>query len=199
MRKVLLVDFDGVVSNGRFYESTLSESADHALFIQKHLFSPENEQLIREWMRGKRSYEEIHEMIRQDLDLPRDVLDRLLVQSVKEFTLNTALLQHIARLRKNDWSVYLYTDNMDIFDRVSVSHFGLDRHFDAIYSSSAYGYLKFENDRLLTILKTEQGITQEPIYLVDDKIHQVALDAGLHFFHYKDWSMQNTFEQWIAG
>lgn len=198
MRRVLLVDFDGVLSNGRFYESTVSDNNELTRRIQSYLFSPDKDELVKEWMRGKYSYEQIHQIASKNVQVSEDELNHLLVQSVKEFELNTALLDHISRLRKNEWSVYLYTDNMDIFDRVSVPYFGLEKHFDAIYSSSAYGYLKFEDASLLSILKNEQAITQETIYLLDDKVHQEAIKAGVCSFHYTDWSLQSNFEKWLG-
>lgn len=198
MRNVLLVDFDGVLSNGKFYESISRKNNGLTRHIQSYLFSPERDELVKEWMRGKYSYEQIHQIASKDIQVQEDELNQLLARSVKEFTLNMPLLDHIARLRKNEWSVYLYTDNMDIFDRVSVPYFDLEERFDAIYSSSDYGHLKFEDASLLSILKNEQAITQETIYLVDDKVHQEAIKAGVYSFHYTDWSLQSDFEKWLG-
>lgn len=195
MQKVLLVDFDGVMSNGKFYDN---QDMVLARNIQEYLFSPLRGELVKDWMRGKYTYEEINQSISDALGLNANKLNDLLEQSVKEFHLNQPLLRYVAKLRKEKWLVYLYTDNMDIFDRVTVPHFNLNECFDAIYSSSTYGSIKFEDLSLFTRLKSEQNIGNGRFYLVDDKIPTIVKELGIEPFHYKDWSLQGEFEYWLG-
>ena len=195
MQNVLLVDFDGVVSNGKFYDG---QDMTLARKVQQYLFSPQQSNFVRDWMRGIYSYEVVNQKVGDTMGLTADVLNDLLEQSVKEFQLNNPLLHFVAKLRQSEWLVYLYTDNMDIFDRVTVSYFDLGKYFDAIYSSSAYGTLKFEDSSLFTRLKSEQNINNGRFYLVDDKIPAIVEELGIKPFHYKDWSDQGEFEQWLG-
>lgn len=199
MRKVLLVDFDGVLSNGKFYDSKLLGENELSRNVQRYLFALGQDKLIQDWMKGIRTYQEVHEQVSPALSIPVRKLNMLLEQSVKEFVFNRPLLDYLKTLRQLSWKVFLYTDNMDVFDKLSVPYHGLNEHFDAIYSSSAYGYLKFEDPTLFSLLKQEQGITNQQVYLVDDKVHPLALQLGIKVFHYDDWSRQKEFEMWLGN
>lgn len=199
MKKTLLVDFDGVISNGKFYDSKVLGRNELSQTVQRYLFAPDQDALIQDWMRGVRTYQEVHEQVSAALDIPLHELDTFLEQSVKEFVFNHSLLDYIDTLRRTGWKVYLYTDNMDIFDKLTVPYHGLQEYFDAIYSSSAYGCLKFEDPTLFSLLKQEQGISHQQVYLVDDKVHSLALQLGIKAFQYDDWSRQKEFETWLGN
>jgi FMN phosphatase YigB (HAD superfamily) len=199
MKKILLVDFDGVISNGKFYDSKVLGKDELSQTVQRYLFAPDQDVLIQDWMRGAQTYQEVHEQVSDALSIPLRELNTLLEQSVKEFVFNHLLLDYVDALRRTDWKVYMYTDNMDIFDKFTVPYHGLQEYFDAIYSSSAYGYLKFEDPTLFSLLKQEQGILNQQVYLIDDKIHPLASQLGIKAFHYDDWNRQKEFETWLGN
>jgi len=58
--KLLLVDFDGVMSNGRFYNTDKPSQQDLADTVAAHIFTENNKELLNEWMRGERSCGDIH-------------------------------------------------------------------------------------------------------------------------------------------
>lgn len=197
---LLLVDFDGVMSNGRFYNSTDVSEQEMGKKAVENIFTTENTQILNEWMRGKRSYKEMHDFVESRTDINARELDNLLEESVKRMPINQPLLRCIENLRKNGVTVSLFTNNMDIFDTVSRFHHELDNHFDHIYSSSAYGQLKLEDDVLLTRAMQEAGTDAEHTAFVDDaqSSHDAATGFGVATFIYKDYEdSQKGFEQWL--
>jgi hypothetical protein len=86
--KLLLVDFDGVISNGRFYNSTdLSEQKIGKKAVAA-IFTVENEQLLNDWMCGRVSYQEVHDTVEARTGISARELDTLLETSAKRMPLN---------------------------------------------------------------------------------------------------------------
>lgn len=198
--KLLLVDFDGVLSDGRFYYSpdpVQKELGDTAANV---IFNAETDELVRQWMKGEYSYSDMHDIVERQTGVDARQLDRLLRESVKHMLLNHPLLSFIASLRSGGVAVSLFTNNMDIFDTVSRAHHQLDEHFDYIYSSSQYGQLKFENDILLQTAMRESGVEKEGIALVDDSRNsfKMATKYGIGVFLYDKYEeSQPAFERWL--
>jgi FMN phosphatase YigB (HAD superfamily) len=200
--KLLLVDFDGVISNGKFYSSRNSTQQIIGTQVARHVFTKENTTLLNEWMRGKYSSTDIHTRIAKKTGLDVPSLDRLLEESVRHMPLNTHLLQYITLLRKKGVVVSLFTNNMDIFDRVSRGYHNLDAHFDFIYSSSAYGQLKLENDTLLRRAMQDAKVTVEQVAFVDDSqsSYDAATGYGVATFLYAHYNAsQSAFEMWLEN
>ncbi len=198
--KMLLVDFDGVMSNGRFYHSDIVAEKEMASSAAQAVFTAENSELLNDWMRGKVSYQDIHTLVEQKTGIKAENLDRLLQDSVKRMSMNHRMLTFTGKLRKKGVIVSLFTNNMDIFDSVSRWHHELDAYFDFIYSSSAYGQLKLENDTLLNRALDDAKAAKSEVAFVDDS--RVAYDAatsfGISTFLYQDYTdSQAAFEAWI--
>jgi FMN phosphatase YigB (HAD superfamily) len=198
---LLLVDFDGVLSNGRFYNAVNGEERALSEFAVKHIFAPDNFELLNDWMRGKHTYREVHKFIEKEYGLSAEKLDKLLIASVKRMHINQPLLQYADKLRSNGVKVCLFTNNMDIFDTVSRFAHNLDNHFDHIYSSSEHGRLKLEDDSLLRRACQDAGTQVGDVALVDDS--QASFDLaekyGVATFLYDKYEdSQTAFEAWIS-
>jgi len=198
--KMLLVDFDGVMSNSRFYNSEIAAEKEMARSAVQTIFTAENSELLNDWMRGKVGYQDIHNLVEQKTGVKAEDLDRLLEDSVKRMSINRPMLAFIGKLRKKGVIVSLFTNNMDIFDSVSRRHYELDNHFDFIYSSSEYGQLKLENDTLLNRALHDAKTTKSEVAFVDDSqaSYDAATSFGVSTFLYKDYlDSQVVFEAWV--
>jgi FMN phosphatase YigB (HAD superfamily) len=199
--QLLLVDFDGVMSEGRFYDSVDEASHKQGKRAVRAIFASENMHILKDWMRGAYTYKDIHDLVEKRTGLQARQLDILLEESVKRMSLNKPLLKYIAGLRAKGIAVSLFTNNMDIFDTVSRAHHHLDNHFDHIYSSSTYGQLKLENSILLERAIAEAGAETASTAFVDDS--QTSYDAatryGVATFLYKHYdTSQPAFEKWLS-
>jgi len=114
--------------------------------------------------------------------------------------LNQSMLSFVQRLRKAGVVVSLFTNNMDIFDTISRFHHKLDDHFDYIYSSSAYGQLKLENDVLIRKACQDAQADKDHTAFVDDSLSsfEAATQYGILTFLYADYdASQTAFEEWL--
>jgi FMN phosphatase YigB (HAD superfamily) len=200
--QLLLVDFDGVLSNGRFYTSQIQQQRQLGLKVAQTIFAPRNQKLLNDWMRGDLTYHDVHDSVAASIGADARQLDRLLEDSVKRMPLNEPLLQFIGKLRSRGIRVSLLTNNMDIFDLVARAHHNLDTHFDHIYSSSAHGQLKLENDALITRAMQEAAADIRQTALVDDSTvsYELATGYGVSTFLYQDYlNSQADFEHWLEA
>lgn len=188
--KLLLVDFDGVMSNGRFYNTTLPEEKSIAQQAVAHIFTRGNKNMLDSWMRGHYSFRQLHKEIEEKTGIHADELDKLLIESVQRMPLNQPMLSFIKQLRRKGIIVSLFTNNMDIFDTVSRTFYRLDDHFDYVYSSSAHNRLKLEDNYLLTKASKDASVNIGEIALVDDSQHSydAATSFGVQTFLYAHYT-----------
>lgn len=200
--ELLLVDFDGVMSNGRFYNTDDPDKQDIAKVAVTHIFTDKDIELLNGWMRGKYSFSYIHKLIESKTGISADDLDALLSESVKHMPINQPMVDFLQRLRKAGVTISLFTNNMDIFDNISRSHHKLDNHFDHIYSSSAYGQLKLENDTLVRKACLDANTHRKNTAFVDDSTSsfKAATEYGILTFLYPDYTAsQDAFEKWLLS
>ena len=184
--RTVLFDFDGVLSRGRFYRAT-GWAASLYERVQAHIFGGEGD-LVRPWMRGRVGYRELHARIAGAVGIAAEVLDRMLIESVRSFRLEPSVLRFAERLKAEGCRIGLVTDNMDIFAQVTVPHFGLGYLFDAIVSSSEYGLLKRDDGgKLFDIALRHLGERDiRRSMLIDDALPNIELfrakgGQGHHF------------------
>lgn len=199
--QLLLVDFDGVMSNGRFYHSEDKAEKEMGNQAIQNIFTPKNTNLLNDWMRGACSYGEVHDLVEQETGIDARKLDELLESSVKRMSLNVALLSFIAKLRASGVRVSLFTNNMDIFDLISRSYHNLDEYFDFIYSSSKFGQLKLENENLLQrAIKDAKAHKRDTAFVDDSQLSYIAATGyGIDTFLYSNYDASQTeFEEWLS-
>lgn len=201
MIKLLLVDFDGVMSKSKFYDSYPQEYKKEFGILLKQLFMSPESGLLDSWMRGSIGYKDLHAKI-ADNPTVASVYDETLLNSITAMQLNREMLDTVRRVRDSGVKVALFTNNMDVFDDITVKHFNLVNHFDAIYSSSQHGKLKFEDDTLFVKAASNAGATPSEVALVDDSMSSIEAmkQLGGVSFHYKDYTENHPqFESWIFG
>jgi FMN phosphatase YigB (HAD superfamily) len=197
--KILLVDFDGVMSKSKFYDGYPEEYEKEFSNLLKQLFESSESGLRDSWMRGAVRYSDVHAAIANDPKIA-SIYDEVLVESVKNIKLNQTMLRTVCRVRDAGVRVALFTDNMDVFDDIAVGHFRLLDHFDAVYSSSQHGKLKFEDDSLFRKAASSVDANPEEVALVDDSTRSMnAMEQlGGKWFHYANYDRDHPlFEAWI--
>lgn len=191
--KAVLFDFDGVLSKGRFY-STISDSHPkiHSKIVE-NIFSKDAWEVVQTWMRGEKSFEELHKHFSGSIGTDVEFLNRALIDSVLVMQLNQDLVDLAQELRSKGIKTAIFTDNMDIFERVFVPYNNLTDKFDFIFSSSTHKKLKLDNDAefLKEVLEAVGDEPQSTLFLDDSpKIGVPMREFGGHFYLYEDYGKQ---------
>lgn len=142
---LILFDFYNVLSKSHFYSNIADSHSSQHKIITQSLFSPEAYPFLSRWMRGDLSYKDVHKKISTLVGLSAPFLDLVLVESVKQITLNDKLLAFSQRMRSVGIKVAILTDNFDVFEDIYVPYAGLDKKFDSIFSSASQKKLKLDN------------------------------------------------------
>jgi FMN phosphatase YigB (HAD superfamily) len=163
-------DFDGVLCTDRFY-STLKPDYPHVLdFIGEHIFG--GEKYADRWMRGEYNYRQINKIISDATGISYEKLKELLITSVCRMAVNPALVQFAEILKQKHIKTALVTNNMDVFNEITISEKRLDNTFPVIVNSYDYKIMKQdENGRLFDIALRKLGLSSyEGVLLIDDSV-----------------------------
>jgi len=189
----ILFDFDGVLSKGRFYSTIPEKNYKIKDAINKNVFNKGSWNLMQTWMRGEKSFEEIHKSIAEKVGSNVEFLNKHLIDSVLRMQLNKGLIKFAIQMRSLGVRTAIFTDNMDIFDRVFVPYHSLNEKFDFIFSSSTYKKLKLDNDAffLKETIKKMKSSPSETLLLDDSPEIGVYMNKiGGYFYHYQDYEKE---------
>lgn len=164
MKPILFIDFDGTLCHDRFWQSIDKSSFDK---IQNFLFR-ENKSIVKEWMLGLHSSENINQLISKKLNIPFDKIWNVFVTDCENMNISVDVLNQIKNLKKN-FHVILITDNMDCLTRFTVPALKLDSYFDLIINSFDYRKFKSDNDgEIFLQILNECGSKIEDSILIDN-------------------------------
>jgi FMN phosphatase YigB (HAD superfamily) len=199
--KTILFDFDGVLSKGRFYSTIVESHPDiHAKIVQ-NIFTKEAWDTIQIWMRGEMSFEGLHKHFSDKIGAPVEFLNRALIDSILIMKLNEDLMLFNEEMRKKGVKTAVFTDNMDIFERLFVPYNNLSDKFDYIFSSSTHKKLKLDNEaEFLKEVLTATGNDPATTLFLDDspKIGVYMEKFGGHFYCYDDYlGGFSKFRAWV--
>jgi FMN phosphatase YigB (HAD superfamily) len=193
----LFFDFDGVLCKDRFYTTLIPQYPDVYQFISNAIFGGEQKYAER-WMRGQFSYHEINQLISEATGIPLNTLSELFFDSVRQMRVNLQLIEFAETIKEKGFHIALVTNNMDIFNEITIPEKGLDRLFPVIVNSFDYGIMKHEKGgRLFDIALAKMGLdSYEDVWLIDDSplVCTIFSGKGGHAYQYND---QAEFEQWI--
>lgn len=185
--KTLFIDFDGTISTGRFWSTVPSPLREQ---IQKLLFE-ENKELVRDWMRGRYSSEDINLRVAKELSISYEELWEYFVVSCRSFMVPEGVIEVLTEL-KNKYHVVLITGNMDSFDRFTAPSLNLANYFHEIVNSFNEGCLKHERGGD-TFKKYLVGDIKDAI-LVEDSIDNCEFFTKLGGVAYRTESLEHTLE-----
>ncbi len=182
IKPILFVDFNGVISYDNFWKDL--EDKAHPLNtyhqpIENFLFK-EKPEIIKDWMLGKYTSEEIHEILNNAVGVPFSELFEIFERGCRNIDISTSVLEKIQELRK-DYYCILATGNMDSFDRFTLpSNLILMESFDEIENSYNLGIFKTTNNGQYFIDKAESlGVEISNCVLVDDSARVCKVFEGL--------------------
>lgn len=141
MKSILFIDFDGTLCHDRFWRSLEPELQ---VRVQTNLFGSKKD-LVRDWMLGKYTSEEINQMLAEELGSDYDILWSTFVNDCEKMSVSEDVLSQIGNLRNRYFTV-LITDNMDSLDRFTIPALGLDQYFDLVVNSHTEKALKNDDN-----------------------------------------------------
>lgn len=176
MKKIIFIDWNRTLSFDLFW-GHLKDSAHpnhaHLQPIDEWLFA-KNRALIRPWMLGELSLEDISSRMSGDIGISEDVIIEELRHSceIMQFCI-VGLEDLILAIRKRGVKVIVATDNMDTFSRFTVPALKLNELFDGIINSYDIGHLKDEAspaDRIIFFdqVLAEYKLNYSDVVLLDD-------------------------------
>ncbi len=167
--KTFAFDFDGVLSGDYFYANLKETYPEVHRFIQEKVFSSESGMVDR-WMRGQLTSDQVNEFISKNTEIDFNELSKLFIESVKAMRLESRLISLAEKLKEGSCKIALVTNNMDVFNKITVAHHQLGRIFPVIVNSFDYGVMKHEeNGKLFDIAMSQLGNNSyEDALLIDD-------------------------------
>lgn len=174
-RKILFVDFDGILCHDRFWRSlspTLRSSVDQFLFS-------EHFPIVVHWMRGHSASEEVNEVLAHFVGIAYRHLWHIFVHDCRTMNVSLAHLKSIQKIRKF-MPVVLVTGNMDCFERFTIPALGLREYFNDIVNSANTGELKTDNGgQLFVDLCTKYNRRPADALLIDDSLKNRNIMTGI--------------------
>ncbi len=170
-KPILFCDFDGVLCFDKYWRSLLPDEFEK---VQELLFRGD-QTIVNEWMRGKRTSEEVSQLIAEKTGISFDYLWNIFVQDCKTMHVSIDLLEKLDSLREK-YIVILITGNMDSFGRFTKPALNLNNYFDHISNSFDEGLLKTDNKGEVFLRYCDKyGVPIEQCILFDDSksVHKV--------------------------
>lgn len=174
-KPILFIDFHGTISFYSFWHSFDIQTFSR---INKCLFS-ENRHLVREWMVGKHSSEDIVEQVSRSLGMDYNFLWHRFVSDCKNIAVCQKSLEYIQAVSPY-FTTVLITENMDTFHRFVEPELYLSRTFDEILCSYDERQSKNDTSGILfkQALKKWRSSIHESI-LIDDSKQVCAIFSEL--------------------
>jgi len=195
--KTIFFDFDGVLCHDYFYSNLKESYPEVSSFIEKSVFGKGSE-IPDKWMRAKLTMDDVNKMISQNTGIDFDLLSNLFIESVKMMRVDKNLLNLANHLKSKNIKVALVTNNMDVFNMVTIKHNNLDQVFLVIVNSYDYGLMKHdENGKLFDIALEKIGESDySNVLLIDDsaKMRAAFENKGGSTFPYDTFE---NFEPWM--
>lgn len=167
--EVILFDFDWVLCEDYFYNNLLEHYPHVSEYIQTKIFRG-NSDIPDLWMKNIMSMNDVNKHISDNTWIELKLLSNLFEESVKNMKINKGLLSIASQLKKQWRKIALVTNNMDVFDKITVPHNTLHEVFPIIINSCNYGVLKHEeNGKLFDIVMGKLWHTEyNKVLLIDD-------------------------------
>lgn len=175
---LLLLDFNGVISYNRFWESFYDPTSVHFEIsgkINQFLFL-DNKELVQDWMRGLYTSEEIVMKLSNYLHFNYDILWKEFKKSATQIDISIPILNYLNILKKK-YFIVLISDNMDCFNRYTLpNNPQMSEVFDSIYISCEKGKLKRDNGgELFKDIMNDYEVEFSDAYYIDDSPKNIDL------------------------
>jgi FMN phosphatase YigB (HAD superfamily) len=188
--KVIFVDWDGTLSNSRFWEgcNTPSLSPEVINSITTFLFR-DSKDLVNDWMTGLTASSRVIDIVADQFKLKAHELNQELERSCRNMKfMSIGIPNKIRQIQEQGTKVVIATDNMDTFDDWTVPSLKLDSIFDGILNSPRQGVLKSEIREGISAFFSpyfmQQGLKPTESVLIDNRLSNNVLESiGIEFIH----------------
>jgi len=177
-KNILFVDFNGVISQNNFWHTLANPEHELHQFherIETFLFR-ENTQILKDWMLGNYTSEQIHNILEEKIGVPFEKLYPIFVEETSYIDISNNILDEVKQLR-SQYITILITDNMDSFDRFTVKFNSvLTDSFDEIHNS--YNMKQFKaslGGKYFKETIARIGAVTPNCLLIDDSLNNCAL------------------------
>ncbi|MBU1199942.1 hypothetical protein KJ953_00230 [Patescibacteria group bacterium] len=147
--KVIFLDWNGTISGSKFWGHLEDETHPNNHLFQKTesaLFG-ELRHLLKPWMRGEATSEDVIAQISERASLEYDTVLNEFIESCKSMKLATDKLYDLTKkLQQAGTKVVIATDNMDSFPRWTVPTMKLNEIFDDVLDSHTLKAMKGDFD-----------------------------------------------------
>lgn len=191
MYKAVFVDWDGTLSNSRFWERWSKDPEQQSKYnlIQKILFRDAHD-VVQNWMLGFHSTASVVSYLADATGLHyEDLVKELRYSSEHMEFIDSDALHTIQNIRKKGTKVVIATDNMDTFRHWTMPALKIDDLFDGVLISDNRGAFKSQGNDDGTSLFFHHYLSQNDIkrgetVLIDDSINnKVVENFGIDFLH----------------
>lgn len=191
MYKTIFIDWDGTLSNSKFWERWSKDPEYRSKYdlIQRILFQNAHD-LLHDWMLGFRSMTFVVNYLADVTGLSYDELMTELRYSCEHMEfLEESTIDAIQNVRKKGTRVIIATDNMDTFRQWTVPALRINDLFDGILTSDTRGAFKVQSSANGASLFFHHYLSQNNLksgeaVLIDDSIdNKVVENFGIDFLH----------------
>ncbi len=170
-KRLIFVDYNGVLSYDPFWKSLLDEKHELNSYLQdiEHYLFKENFHIVIDWMVGKYNSEDIHRLLSDTFNIHYHSFFETFVRDCEQMVISTSILEKLKPLKK-EFTLILATGNMDSFDRFTLpKHRYLLDIFDEIHNSYNLGILKTTNEgEYFKRVCKKYNVNPANSYLIDD-------------------------------
>lgn len=183
--RVVFIDWGGTLSNTRFWGHWEKLKPERYSFIQQYLFGT-NKEVVRSWMRGELSAEEISRTLGEAMSVSEHELLKELKSSCQQLKfIEPTVIQAIEKIRLKGTKVVIATDNMDTFSRWTVPALKLHEHFDDILISHSLSAIKNDakidgSSKFFSAYLNNNQLSPEETILFDDGASYIK-DFGIKY------------------
>ncbi len=118
--------------------------------IEKAIYQPNL------WMKNILTYDKVNKYISLNTGIDYNLLNKLFLESVEQMQIEEWLIDTALTLREKWIKIALITDNMDVFNTITIKKHNLDKVFPLIINSCDYWYIKTEKNWLLFDIAMEK-------------------------------------------
>lgn len=189
--KILFIDWDGTLSNSRFWErwSLSSENIPKYELIQKVLFH-DAQNLLHDWMCGWVPMVTVVEYVSRSTGIPyEELLDELRYSCENMKFIDVDVIDHVQKIRQKGMKVLIATDNMDTFRHWTMPALKINDYFDGTLISDTRGALKVQShadgtSMFFNHFFTQNNIKPQESVLIDNSLNNKSVEKfGMNFLH----------------
>jgi FMN phosphatase YigB (HAD superfamily) len=189
--KVLFIDWDGTLSNSRFWERWSLANSEQAKYqlIQRVLFQNARD-LLHDWMCGWVPYVSVVDYVARSTGMPyEELVDELRYSCENMKFINEPDIDTIQEIRAKGIKVLVATDNMDTFRHWTIPALKIYDKFDGVLISDTRGAMEAHLQTNGTSMFFNHYLSQNNVkpndtVLIDDSVNNKIVESfGMNFLH----------------